>query len=96
MLGDSTYGGKMTLLDDPSEIEDDKVNVFLAALWFYMTPQSPKPSMHDIAIENFKPNAYDTSSGRFSHGFAGTINIINGGLECDLCSDSTRIKKKED
>lgn len=41
-----------------------------SAMWFYMTAQSPKPSMHDAVM------------GRVPGGFAATINIINGGIEC--------------
>jgi basic endochitinase B len=25
----------------------------MASLWFYMTPQPPKPAMHDIILGNF-------------------------------------------
>ncbi|XP_065069413.1 uncharacterized protein LOC135694545 [Rhopilema esculentum] len=35
----------MTKMDPPLSI--------LASMWFYMTPQSPKPSMHDIVIGNW-------------------------------------------
>ena len=35
----------MTKTDPPLSV--------LASLWFYMTPQSPKPAMHDIVIGNW-------------------------------------------
>jgi len=55
--------------------------VFTSALWFYMTPQSPKPSIHDVATGYMVPTAADDAAG-FGAGFGVTTNIINGGQEC--------------
>lgn len=55
------------LLNNPDLVSTDSAIAFMSALWFWMTPQSPKPSCHD---------AIRTS------GFGMTINIINGGIEC--------------
>jgi len=55
------------LLNNPDLVATDSSIAFMTALWFWMTPQSPKPSCH---------NAISTS------GFGMTINIINGGIEC--------------
>ncbi|WP_414619050.1 glycoside hydrolase family 19 protein [Calothrix sp. CCY 0018] len=55
------------LLNNPDLVAKDSSISFMTALWFWMTPQSPKPSCH---------NAISTS------GFGMTINIINGGIEC--------------
>lgn len=55
------------LLNNPDLVARDSAISFATALWFWMTPQPPKPSCH---------NAISTS------GFGMTINIINGGLEC--------------
>ena len=63
-----------------------------AALWFYMTPQSPKPSMHEIMTGYFTPNSADTAAG-IKGQFGSTINVINGGLECGT-SARTAWKKK--
>ena len=57
----------MDLLNNPEQVSTDSSISFMTALWFWMTPQSPKPSCH---------NAISTS------GFGMTINIINGGIEC--------------
>lgn len=46
-----------------------------------MTPQSPKPSMHDVVTGLFTPNQKDLDAG-IKGGFGSTINIINGGIEC--------------
>ena len=50
----------MKLLNDPDEVADDGYYAFASALWFWMTPQSPKPSCHDIITGYFEPNTYDT------------------------------------
>jgi len=42
------FGDSKVLLDSPERIANEGWLAFAAALWFYMTPQSPKPSMHDI------------------------------------------------
>ena len=54
---------------------------FATALWFWMTPQSPKPSCHDVMTGAWSPSAADTAAGRVP-GFGLTIDIINGGVEC--------------
>merc|ERR1712060_668063 len=40
-----------------------------------MTPQDPKPSIHDVMTGFFEPNDIGAN-------FATTTNIINGGQEC--------------
>ena len=75
------YDSKMALLVNPDLVHTDGYTAFAAGLWFYMTPQSPKPSMHDVMTGFFEPNATDTTN-NVGANFATTINIINGGLEC--------------
>lgn len=40
------------LLEEPNQLltKMDPPLAMLSALWFYMTPQPPKPSMHDIIM----------------------------------------------
>lgn len=59
-------------------------------MWFYMTPQMPKPSMHDVITGFFTPNTVDLSE-NIHDGFGATINIINGGLECDTSTGNENI-----
>jgi len=63
-----------------------------------MTPQTPKPSCHEVITGLWKPNEKDLSNGR-SIGFGNTLNIINGGLECgkgyDLLKSEYRYKYYE-
>ena len=35
-----------------------------SALWFWMAPQPPKPSMHDVVIGRWKPNTHDLRTGK--------------------------------
>lgn len=55
------------LLNNPDLVKNDGVIGFKTALWFWMTPQPPKPSVHAAMIGD--------------SGFGMTINIINGGVE---------------
>lgn len=54
----------------------------MTAIWFWMYPQAPKPSCHDIMVENWQPTADDKAKGRDASQFGMTINVINGGQEC--------------
>jgi len=75
------YGVKDTLLNDPDLLAKDAVLAFASALWFWMIPQQPKPSCHDIMCNKWKPSAADVQKGR-KPGFGATVNVINGGIEC--------------
>jgi hypothetical protein len=55
------------LLNNPDRVATDAVISFKTAIWFWMTPQSPKPSCHDVITGRWNPSGAD---------------IINGGLEC--------------
>lgn len=85
----------MYLLEDPDKVHEDSFTVFASALWFYMTPQSPKPSIHDVTTGFFVPNAVDEGEGRLG-GFGTTTNIINGGFECgtgfETAKSANRVK----
>ena len=72
----------LPLLSNPALVATDPVVAFRTALWFWMTPQSPKPSCHDVMVGRWTPSAADTAAGRLA-GFGTTVNIINGGLECN-------------
>lgn len=72
----------MELLNEPEKVSHDGFTAMSAGLWFYMTPQEPKPSMHDVMTGYFIPNATDLSN-NMTASFALTTNILNGGLECN-------------
>lgn len=71
----------LDLLSDPDQVATDPSIAFRTALWFWMTPQAPKPSCHDVMTGQWAPTADDTAAGRVP-GFGLTVNIINGGIEC--------------
>jgi chitinase len=77
----SQYNGHMHLLKDPDLMNETPLLLFMAAFWFYMTPQSPKPSMHEVAAGFYHLQGGDEALG-FKPGFGLTTNIINGGQEC--------------
>ncbi|MBF6096394.1 hypothetical protein IU502_29360, partial [Nocardia cyriacigeorgica] len=71
----------LQLLQEPELVETDPVISFKTALWFWMTPQSPKPSCHAVITGSWTPNEVDSQAGRVP-GYGVITNIINGGLEC--------------
>ncbi|RVT98038.1 hypothetical protein EOD41_18295 [Mucilaginibacter limnophilus] len=81
------FGNKDVLLNKPELIEQNAVIAFKTAIYFWMTPQSPKPSAHDAITGDWQPTADDKAKGRVP-GFGNTINIINGALECGKGDDN--------
>jgi predicted chitinase len=78
---DCILGDKKILLDNPDLVETDPVIAFKTAIYFWMTPQTYKPSAHDVMIGKWQPNAADKAANR-TPGFGMTINIVNGAVEC--------------
>jgi len=64
-----------------------------SGLWFYITPQDPKPSMHDVMTDYFIPNAKDKAV-NIGASVASTIYIINGGLEWGQGLNNDKVKKR--
>jgi len=88
------YNDKNILLNNPDLIQQDGVLAFKSAIWFWMMPQCPKPSCHQIMHDLWEPEAGDYSSNKmYKKGFAHTNNIINGGLECRSTSTSAFTEK---
>ncbi len=80
-LSEFIFGDKNVLLNNPEMLTQDGALAFQAAIWFWMTPQYPKPSAHDVMVGNWTPSSYDLERNR-KPGLGMTINIINGGVEC--------------
>ena len=80
-LSEAWFGDKQILLNQPEQLSADPVLSFASAIWFWMTPQYPKPSCHDIICGKWMPNSNDLEKGRVP-GFGATVNVINGGVEC--------------
>ncbi|XP_034683977.1 basic endochitinase-like [Vitis riparia] len=75
------------LLNNPDAVATDATISFKTALWFWMTPQSPKPSCHDVITGQWTPSSADTAAGRVP-GYGVITNIINGGIECGKGSNA--------
>ncbi|KAF3337160.1 chitinase 1-like protein [Carex littledalei] len=86
---DAACPGKgQNLLSNPDLVATNPTVSFKSALWFWMTPQSPKPSCHAVMTGQWTPSAADQSAGRLP-GYGVVTNIINGGIECGKGSDTT-------
>ena len=69
------------LLKNPERVANEWWLAISSAIWFYMTPQSPKPSMHDMNAGFWKANSADIANW-ITAWFWATTNIINGWIEC--------------
>lgn len=74
-------GDKNILLKNPALVQTDPVIAFETAIYFWMTPQTHKPSAHDVMTGKWQPNTTDKAANRVP-GFGMTINIVNGQIEC--------------
>lgn len=90
---DIIFGNKHVLLDKPELVETDPVVAFKTALYFWMTPETHKPSAHDVMIGKWQPNEKDKAAGR-TPGFGMTIVIVNGALECNKGEDNYSMKDR--
>lgn len=79
-FSDAMFGTVKTLLDKPELVADTWLNL-ASAVFFYVTPQAPKPSMLHVIDGTWQPNDHDKANGLVP-GFGVTIQIINGGVEC--------------
>ncbi|RRT66879.1 hypothetical protein B296_00027980 [Ensete ventricosum] len=92
------------LLSHPELVTTDAVISFKTAIWFWMTPQSPRPSCHEVLVGKWTPSDADRSAGRGVGkwtpsdadrsagrvpGYGTVTNLINGGVECGKGSDDT-------
>jgi hypothetical protein len=88
------YGDKDKLLQKPELIVQDGKLGFMTAILFWMTPQPPKPSAHDVMVGNWTPSESDVAKGLTPPGFGITIMIINGNLERNLDETDGRIARR--
>ncbi len=83
-LGGGSSSSSFAFLERPSLLLDNAyINMaFVNAFWFYMTPISQKPSMHEVVTGLWQPNSLDQAA-NITPGFGATINIINGAVDCN-------------
>lgn len=72
----------LDLLNNPDLVKSNSVIAFKTALWYWMNRHSTMPSAHAIMTGGWTPSPEDLSLGRVP-GFGMTINVINGGIECN-------------
>lgn len=93
-FSEAMFGDVRTLLDKPELVADTWLNL-ASAIFFYIYPQPPKPSMQFVIDGTWQPNDYDKTSG-LTPGFGVTTQIINGGVECggsqEIAQSLNRIK----
>jgi len=88
------YNDMSVLLNNPDLIQQDGALAFQSAIWFWMMPQCPKPSCHQVMQELWNATPGDYSQNKmYKKGFAHTNNIINGGLECRTTSSAAFTEK---
>lgn len=90
---DCILGDDKILLNNPDLVETDPVIAFETAIYFWMMPQTHKPSAHDVMIGKWQPKASDKAKGR-TPGFGMTINIINGEVECNKGENMYNMKDR--
>ncbi|BCL71381.1 glycoside hydrolase family 19 protein [Vibrio nigripulchritudo] len=73
-------GDATVLLKNPALVADSWLNM-ASAIWFFLTPQAPKPAMLHVIDRTWKPSQREIEAG-IGYGFGTTINVINGGIEC--------------
>jgi chitodextrinase len=73
-------GDANVLLKNPGLVADSWLNL-ASAVWFFLTPQAPKPAMLHVIDRTWSPSQREAGAG-IGYGFGTTINVINGGIEC--------------
>ena len=80
-FSDAMYGGDVRpLLDKPELVADTWMNL-ASAVFFFVYPEPPIPSMLHVIDGTWQPNDHDKANGLVD-GFGVTIQSINGGVEC--------------
>ena len=86
-FSDIAYDGGLNdtqiLLDGPGNVTTDGYLAFTSAMWAYMTPVSPRPSMHEVMTGYFLPSTFDVNPGNITaNSFGTTTNILTNNNEC--------------
>ncbi|MNW07466.1 Chitinase class I [compost metagenome] len=82
------------LLNDPDRIAVEGRLGFTTAILFWLTPQDPKPSAHDIMAGNYVPTSEQLAKGLVP-GIGATIMVINGAWEGNFDETGNRICREE-
>ena len=88
------YGDVSVLLEAPNLVADTWLNL-ASAVFFFVYPQPPKPSMLHVIDGTWQPNSQDLNSGLVP-GFGVTTMIINGGIECGGSAEHAQSQNRID
>ncbi|WP_444919931.1 glycoside hydrolase family 19 protein [Microbulbifer sp. CnH-101-G] len=88
------YGDIYTLLENPELVADTWLNL-ASAIFFFVYPQPPKPSMLHVVDGTWEPNSVDLAN-NLTSGFGVTTNIVNGAIECSKGSEDSRSQNRID
>ncbi len=101
----ATYFGDMrVLIDNPDLVATDPHLLLGSGVWFAMSPQPPKPSMHDVMTGIYQPadlpaqgfeGVTTQGNGSVFNKFDTTVSIINGAVECSPLDGSGKPEEKE-
>lgn len=76
LCSDVLFGDSSILLNDPDKLEQDGVLGLMTGIWFWMTPQPPKPSCHQVITGIWEPKEGGANAA-YNGNFGLTIVIIN-------------------
>lgn len=76
LCSDVLFGDSSVLLKNPEKVSQDGVLGFMTGIWFWMTPQPPKPSCHEVITGIWEPKAGGANE-QYNGNFGLTIIIIN-------------------
>lgn len=76
LCSDVLYGDSSILLNNPEKVSEDGVLGFMTGIWFWMTPQPPKPSCHQVITGTWEPKEGGANA-QYNGNFGLTIIIIN-------------------
>ncbi|MDR3021245.1 MAG: hypothetical protein LBU60_00995 [Clostridiales bacterium] len=88
------FGDGMELLKNPERVSQEGDLGIASAIWFWMTPQWPKASCHQVMTNQWTPHPSRPQDSQYTQGFGLSIIIINGGLEGNLTEDDGRIRRR--
>lgn len=76
LCSDVLFGDSSVLLKNPEKVSQDGVLGFMTGIWFWMTPQPPKPSCHEVITGVWQPKP-NGANAKYNGNFGLTIIIIN-------------------
>lgn len=101
----SFYGDMSVLINNPDLVGSQPDLILGSGIWFLMSPQNPKPSMHGLMIGSFEPHDMPADGfkgvttqkdGSIYNRFASTVSVINGAIECSPENGSGTPEQKQE